>query len=155
MAYVLGFFSADGCITVNQRGSHYFVLQIGDKELLEEIRRSLDSEHKITKRIHAKYQSIFYRLQIGSKEMCDDLRKIGLTENKTYSMSVPLVPSKYFPDFVRGYFDGDGNVWAGMIHKDRKSPSIAIQVAFTSCSREFLEGIKQRLVKYGVIGGAI
>ena len=38
MAYVLGFFMADGSIDVNPRGSQYFSIQICDKELLEEIR---------------------------------------------------------------------------------------------------------------------
>lgn len=110
MAYVLGFFSADGYITVNKRGGQFWCIQITDKKLLEQIKKTVESEHKISTRIGRGNESILYRLQIGSIEMCDDLRKLSLRERKTKSLIVPNVPDKYFADFVRGYFDGDGGV---------------------------------------------
>jgi len=50
MAYVLGFFIADGSLIVNPRGSEYFSIQITDKKLLEKIRQTMNSGHKITKK---------------------------------------------------------------------------------------------------------
>lgn len=152
MAYVLGFFCADGTITVNPWGSEYFVIQIADEDLLKQIRKTLTSEHKISKRIHKKDKSVFYRLQIGSKEMCNDLRILGAVEKKTYRLILPDIPKKYFGHFVRGYFDGDGNVWTGYVHKERKRHLYVIQTGFTSCSQEFLNNLKNRLTKIGIQG---
>jgi len=155
MAYVLGFFVADGTVTINKRGSHYFVFQISDKKLLSKIRKSMGSDHKISKRVHKKDLSIFYRLQIGSKEMCEDLMELGVYERKTNRLVLPNTPSKYFPHFLRGYFDGDGNVWTGLIHKDRKKQTLSIHTAFTSCSKPFLFSLHNRLREYQLKGGSL
>ena len=95
------------------------------------------------------------RLQIGSIEMCDDLRKLGFTERKTKNLSVRKVPSQYFSDFVRGYFDGDGNVWSGITKKHRKTPSLTLLTAFTSCSKKFLIFLLEGLHKHSIEGGSV
>lgn len=155
MAYVLGFFAADGHITVNRRGGQFWCIQITDKKLLEQIREAIQSEHKISTRVVRENESTLYRLQIGSIEMCEDLRRLGFSERKTKNLVVPNIPQKYFCDFVRGYFDGDGNVWVGVTHKDRKTQGFAVQVAFTSCSKVFLVSILKILGRYGIKGGSI
>lgn len=155
MAYVLGFFSADGYITVNKRGGQFWCIQITDKKLLEQIKKTVGSEHKISTRIGTGNERILYRLQIGSIEMCDDLRKLGLRERKTKSLVVPNVPDEYFADFVRGYFDGDGSVWVGLIHKKRITKLLVIRVILTSCSKGFLEILKSRLEQNQIISGVL
>ncbi len=155
MAYVLGFFAADGYITVNKRGGQFWSIQITDKILLEDIKRVIEAEHKIGVRMRSGNESTVYRLQIGSIEMCENLRSLGFYERKTKSLAVPNVPKKYFADFVRGYFDGDGNVWIGKINKERKSPSFTLMTMFTSCSTEFLKVLHKRLNFYGLGGGSL
>ena len=155
MSYVLGFFMADGYVFTSKRGASYFAIQIKDKNLLFIIRSVLGSEHKISKRIHNKNRSVFYRLQIGSNSIYKDLVKLGIKERKTYRLELPNVPKKYFGDFVRGYFDGDGNVWIGRIHKDRKKQSVAIQTVFTSCSEGFLKFLHCKIKDNGISGGGI
>ncbi len=155
MAYVLGFFAADGYITINKRGASFWSIQITDKDLIYKIRECIGSEHKIGERIGKGNHKNLYRLQIGSFEMCEDLEKLGYRENKTKSLSIPNIPSKYFSDFVRGYFDGDGNVWVGYLHKDRLKPDLVIFSAFTSCSLDFLISLKNRLNNIGLVGGSI
>ncbi len=158
MAYVLGFFAADGYITVNRRGGQFWCIQIIDKALLESIKNVVGSGHKISivqriKRFGERTATYkICRLQIGSIEMCDDLRRLGMCERKTKSMSVPFVPQKYFHDFVRGYFDGDGNVWRGFHHKKRKTPTDVLRVCFTSSSRDFLKALQVGLERYSVFG---
>lgn len=154
MAYVLGFFAADGYITVNKRGGQFWSIQITDKELLYRIREALGAEHKISKRPGKGNNKTQYRLQIGSIEMCNDLRKIGFFEQKTKSMSVPDIPDKHFADFTRGYFDGDGNMWAGLLHKERKIQTPTLFIAFTSCSVPFLSELKKKLSTF-CCGGCI
>lgn len=155
MAYVLGFFAADGYITQNKRGGNYWNIQITDRDILEKIKRCIESEHKISVRLSTGNESTLYRLQIGSKEMCDNLRERGMTERKTKSMAIPNVPEKYFADFVRGYFDGDGNIWMGRIHVQRKTQHTALLLAFTSGSQSFLAILKTRLERYGIVGGSL
>ncbi len=155
MAYVLGFFAADGYITVNRRGGQFWCIQITDKKLLEQIREVIESEHKISIRIMNPNEKTLYRLQIGSIEMCDDLRRLGFSERKTKSLVVPNIPQNYSSDFTRGYFDGDGNVWSGFVNSKRKTPTRILQVAFTSGSIEFLSGLLTLLKSEGVHGGSI
>ena len=146
MAYVIGFFAADGTITVNARGGQFWCIQITDKELLEGIRTAVGSEHSISVRPQQKEtHKALYRLQIGSIEMCDDLRALGYSERKTKSLAIPSVPEKYFADFVRGYFDGDGNVWSGEMHTERATRTPTISVAFTSGSKKFLSKLQSSL----------
>jgi len=158
MAYVLGFFAADGYITVNKRGGQFWCIQITDKKLLESIKRAIKADHKISIRLPKKSgENLLYRLQIGSIEICNDLRELGFSERKTKSLAIPNVPEEYFNDFVRGYFDGDGNVWVGYIHKDKnkKNFNLTIKTVFTSCSFRFLKQFHTRLLKTAVHGGSI
>ena len=68
-------------------------------------------------------------------------------------MRLPKVPDKYFPDFLRGYFDGDGNVFFGYFRKaDRKSLSRAFLTRFTSGSRLFLVDIQKKLSTISITG---
>lgn len=155
MAYVLGFFAADGYMTVNKRGGHFWNIQITDKELLEEIKRVIKAEHKISIRAGKGQNRDIYRLQIGSKEMFEDLYLLGMRQNKTKSLSVPNVPNNFFGDFMRGYFDGDGHVWIGDTHRKRKKSFLTIRTVFTSCSQRFLKGIKDKLEENNVRKGVL
>ena len=155
MFYILGFFAADGYITVNRRGGQFWCIQITDKKLLEQIKKTIDAEHKISIRLGTGNRSDLYRLQIGSIEMCNDLRKLGFNDNKTEHLSLPHVPAKYLSHFVRGYFDGDGNVWIGYIHKERIKRLRTIRTIFTSCSGKFLAVLKQKLEEQGIKKGTI
>lgn len=155
MAYVLGFFAADGYITVNKRGGQYWGIQIIDKNLLEEIKKVIGSEHAIGCKKGKENESTLYRLQIGSIEICDALRGLGFSEKKTNNMTLPGVPEEYVGDFIRGYFDGDGNVWVGKNNARRERSVDTILVMFTSCSESFLQSLKQRLILKGLKGGSL
>ena len=156
MGYILGFFAADGSISVNKRGGQFWSIQITDKQLLEDMRMAIGSEHVISVRPQRKntYKTL-YRLQIGSIEMCDDLRRLGYSERKTESLAVPNVPKKYLSDFVRGYFDGDGNVWVGYMHKRRETQTLSVLVGFTSGSKGFLLKLQSVLSEAVSVKGSI
>ena len=126
MAYVLGFFAADGYMTINRRGAYFWNIQITDGQLLRQIKKLIQAEHKISIKRSKKKNKKMYRLQIGSKEMYNDLYNLGMRQNKTRSMVLPKIPDNYFSHFVRGYFDGDGNVWLGLVHKERKNKTLVI-----------------------------
>lgn len=155
MAYILGFFAADGYMTINKRGARFWSIQITDKELLEDIKRTVGSEHRISRRIGSKNEKSLYRLQIGSKEMYADLSSLGFTQGKTKSLAVPQIPARYFRHFVRGYFDGDGNVWSGYVHKERARATLSLMTIFTSCSLRFLVELRRRLRLHFILKGVL
>lgn len=145
MAYVLGYIAADGAITIGKRGNHYIDISSIDQELIKLVRKSFSANHTITHRKPNPRCQIAYRIQIGSKEMVHDLSKLGFVPRKTKRLILPPgIPSKYFRDFVRGYFDGDGNIsYAYYRRKDRKHGFIRwIRVLFTSCSYRLLKDLK-------------
>jgi hypothetical protein len=157
MAYVLGFFAADGSMYRNKSGGYYIEFQITDGDLLEKIRTLLRSNNKIAVRDRGLNCNLIYRLQIGCKSMFEDLERIGFVQNKTHVLAMPNIPRALFSHFVRGYFDGDGNVWKGIIHKfDRPHPSQALAICFTSGSEKFLCSLKEQLQIFtGTDGGSL
>lgn len=146
MAYILGFFTADGSMTKNKRGAHFIEIEITDKDLLYKIRDLFGSNHKIAERQRNNKWKKAFRLQIGSKAMFNDLLKLGLTPAKSKIIDLPKIPDQYFSHFVRGYFDGDGNVLSGYFKKpDRKNKPYTLCTRFTSGSRLILDNLKIKL----------
>jgi intein-encoded DNA endonuclease-like protein len=156
MAYVLGFFTADGNMIRNKRGAHFISIEITDRDLLIKIRTAIGSNHKIgiRKSINKRWKEN-YRLQIGSKAMFNDLIKLGLTPNKSKTIKLLKIPIKYFSDFVRGYFDGDGNVCISNYKRaDRNfKKSRTLISGFTSGSKEFLSELFIKLKKLAKVNG--
>ena len=144
MAYVLGFFCADGSLedAMYLRGKYVRFVST-DESVIVGIRKVLGSEHtiyKVKKRVsNRKTQHL---LRIGSHVLFDVLFKLGLRPNKSLTMRLPKIPNKYFGDFVRGYFDGDGCVYIGF--GKQKLPKNLL-IALTSGSADFLEDLRKRI----------
>ena len=150
VSYILGFLFADGEITENKRGAYYFTFHSSDNKFLQEIKKKMDSGHKISRR-----KDNVYRLQIGSKEMVNDLKVYGLYPKKTKRIRLPIIPKKFVPAFICGFFDGDGNVWVGYNNTQKHKGYLTIQTSFTSASFDFLKDLKNILQEYGIIGGSL
>jgi len=149
MAYVLGFFAADGTMIENKRGGHYIELEIADRRLLYKIRHILGSNNKITARKRNREWKIAYRLQIGSNVIFNDLLELGITPRKSKTIELPNVPNEYFRDFVRGYFDGDGHIAAGRYWRvDREKYQWECSTRFCSGSKKFLYQLHEALKPY-------
>jgi intein-encoded DNA endonuclease-like protein len=152
MAYVLGFFTADGNIVKNKRGSHFISLEITDRELLEKIRSILGSDHKITDRKRRENWKTAYRLQIGSKEMFNDLKILKVRPKKDSSGIIKIIPENLLKDFIRGFFDGDGFV-CRYKRKDRNEKMISCGFVFSE--KEFLENIFEKLILFKIVAGGM
>ena len=119
-AYILGFICADGHI---ERDRLNITVSIKDKDILEKIRKAMQSNHPIkeVKRTNPYNKTdrrilTLVELMIGSVELVKPLFNMGLTTNKTYTLNgdiLKYVPKYLMRDFLRGYFDGDGNVFFG------------------------------------------
>lgn len=158
MAYILGFFAADGCLTINRRrGNKYIEFVSTDHEIIDKIKSTLKSNHKIGVRPKKDNWNTAYRLQIGSKKIYDDLVDLGFMPNKSKVLNFPQIPPGYLSHFVRGYFDGDGHCLFG-IYKRKNRPSLnrIVFSGFTSGSNKFLQKLKIMLKRYaGIIGGSL
>ena len=53
-----------------------------------------------------------YYLQFGDVILYKWLQKIGLTPNKTKRIGELKIPNRFFFDFLRGHFDGDGTCYS-------------------------------------------
>ncbi len=149
MAYVLGFFAADGCISKNAtRQNYYLDFTSTDLDVLEKIKSAMQAEQKISKRERNERWKPSYRLQIGSRKIFYDLYKLGFTTRKSKTIQLPKIPNNYFADFLRGYFDGDGCISYGEYkRKNRPSMQKVVIMSFTSGSNIFLIQLKARIAE--------
>ena len=157
MAYVLGLFAADGTMTKNPRGSCYIDFAVTDRELILYVRKALDAKQKLAIRPARNERSkVNHRVQIGSRRMFDQLLHLGFTPNKSKTLVMPDMPAKYFSHFVRGYFDGDGNVYFKRhFAKDRNAYRWVFSSRFTSGSESFLRQLYKKLHSVGLHGGRV
>jgi len=155
MAYVLGYFAADGCMNKNRRGAHFIEFQTIDKDSIEQLRSTLNSAHKVSIRKYSPKHSKLYRLQIGSKDMYNDLITLGFTPAKSNVLEFPTMPVSMFPHFTRGYFDGDGHVSVCSYKRRGRNAGLSTTIisGFTSGSKNFLVSLHNKLKRYAKISG--
>lgn len=148
MAYVLGYFCADGGMFLNSGDSKYIHFVSTDYELLNKVRYILKSKHKIAlKRKGNRKWKDTYILQIGSKEIYDSLKDLGLTPNKESRLVLPNVPEKYYRHFVRGYFDGDGCISYNFYRKSNNiiKKYMNQQVVFAAANKDFIKALSNKI----------
>lgn len=131
VAYIIGFILADGCVN-KRRGNYTTSLSIHKKdiEVLKFILEKIESNQTI--KVYKNYRSIhLHSLKIGQK-----LISLGITPRKSGKEIIPYgLPDCYFPDFLRGVFDGDGCVSLGKIW----------QINICSSSFDFLNSLRNKI----------
>lgn len=143
MAYVLGYWYADGHLQESARGKYITVTSV-EKENLWKIGQWMKSGHTIRERSSSVPggKDVYY-LRIGNRFLYDDLVKRGLYPKKSLTIVMPAVPIRYANHFVRGYFDGDGCAHLEMGNGVSGQRIIKrLRVTFTSGSKKFLEGLQ-------------
>lgn len=132
MAYILGFFAADGFISDQQQ-----MISFSQKEesILLKIREKLYSNHPILRNKN----SGVYMLNINSKILKQDLLRLGMVPRKSMTLKFPEIHKAYLNHFVRGYFDGDGNI----NYKKR-------QVNIVGGSKEFMYSLRDCIAAHGI-----
>lgn len=112
MAYILGFYTGDGCISKN--GNRLFLsfsILEKDIEILEFIRNKINPNRPINRYAKTQksgYISNFASFKTTNETICRDILNMGFKLNKTYNMVLPNIPNEFKPDYLRGYFDADG-----------------------------------------------
>ncbi|MFH1656793.1 MAG: hypothetical protein ABH956_03415 [Candidatus Nealsonbacteria bacterium] len=140
MAYVLGFWFADGYM--RHEKSYRVVFSSGDYQSLLDIRKCLESNHRIIERNDRDFQLIIF-----SKKLYLRLLNLGGKRRKSRDIKFPKVPLKYLSDFIRGYFDGDGSVFYTTYRSTKnKKMRTELRSNFTSGSPKFLDVLQTVLV---------
>lgn len=140
LAYVVGIFASDGNLG---RDGMYLEVTSKDIEILKNVLRILDMEHiKISKKKSGQ-GNWAYRIQFKRVLFHKWLVSIGLTPDKSKTISRVDVPKKYFFDFLRGEWDGDGSI---ICCRDKRwKNSFVVNISFTSGSVKFLEWLQKEV----------
>lgn len=141
MAYILGLWFADGCI---YRGRMFDItLHAKDKYIIKRIAEELQYEGNLYDYVDRQAS----RINFSCVTIYNDIVALGGKETKSEDIEFPEIPKEYLPDFIRGYFDGDGCI---MNLKGNR-----INSAFTCGSKKFLDKLLEILrVEAGIEGGS-
>lgn len=135
MAWLLGFLAADGNVS-KDKNIIKIALAEKDREILEKIKKLVDIENPISEYTNSKGYDVV-SLSWSSKQHKKDLNKYGIIPNKTYKISPPYqLNKKYWIDYIRGYFDGDGSISLIKNPNERGNGNLRWQIC--SVKKDFL-----------------
>ncbi|MBI2123754.1 MAG: hypothetical protein HYU04_00735 [Candidatus Wildermuthbacteria bacterium] len=149
LAYTVGLITTDGNLSPDGR---HIIFVSKDKEQIVTFKRCLEIDNKISrKRGGFTGKKDYYVVQFGDIILYRWLLGIGLTPNKSRTIGALKVPDRYFFDFLRGHFDGDGSCFS--YWDPRWKSSFMFYVTFNSASLTHIEWLRKTLHRLvGVTG---
>lgn len=149
-AYAIGLLVTDGNLSTLQK---HISLSSNDREQIINFKNCLKLSNKISRNVSGTSEKIGYRIQFGDVLFYDFLLKIGITPRKSKTIGKVKIPDKYFFDFLRGHFDGDGT-FHSYFDKRWKS-SFMMYVYFYSASDAHIRWLQAKIHKFANISGYI
>ncbi len=150
-AYAIGLLVTDGNLSPDQRHINF---TSKDYELVELFKKSFGLENKITRKARGySDEKKYFVLQFGDVRFYNYLLKIGLMPNKSKTIGVIDVPSKYFFDFLRGHLDGDGTFHS--YFDPRWRSSYMFYTIFMSASKKHIDWLREKINTHAGIFGHI
>lgn len=107
-AYWLGFIVADGYLNINK---HMLRIKLGNRDrshLIKFIKFIGGNEEMLKSEIHSETGNENFYVSLYSKEVMNDLLSLGIEQAKSGKEKVCNIDKKYYRDFIRGLWDGDG-----------------------------------------------
>ena len=151
LAYAVGLITSDGNLSRDQRHISFVSKNV---ELVQTFQKALGLHHKIQRRARGgeRAKKYFY-VDFSNKMLYAFLTAIGLTPAKSKTIRSVLVPEKFFADFLRGLFDGDGTFYS---YYDTRWPnSFAFRLSLASASLHFIHWLKNKLTQLYKVKGFI
>ena len=147
MAWILGFIASDG--TIRKDSNEIKIsLSIKDKDVLEKIKIAINLDEPI-KEYTTTTGYDCCSLKWTCEEHKKDLALYSVVPQKTFILKPPyLLNKKYWIDYIRGYFDGDGSV--NFIESNGKKHYTALRWQVCSATKEILQFILDVLESYGI-----
>ncbi len=148
MSYVVGLLTTDGNLSKDKR---HIEFTSKDLQLLKIFKENLGLKNKIGFKIGGYSKKRYPRIQFGNVVLYDWLTKIGLMPKKSKMMGKITVPDKYFFDFLRGHFDGDGSCYS--YWDKRWHSSFMFYTSFLSASEKHIVWLRNNVEKLAKIKG--
>ena len=150
-AYAIGLMVTDGCLYSDGRHINF---TSKDRELIDLFISSLHiSMHIGRKARGASSEKKYFVVQIGDVLFYRFLISIGITPQKSKTIGQIKLPSKYFFDFLRGCFDGDGTFYSYWDKRWRSS--FMFYTVFISASKKHILWLQKEIQKRIDIKGHI
>ena len=148
VAYVVGLLTTDGNL---YRDGRHIDMTSKDIQLLNTFKKCLGLKTKIGFKTSGFSNKKYPRIQFGDVVFYRWLLKIGLMPNKTKIIGPLKIPDKYFFDFLRGHFDGDGSCYS--YWDNRWDSSFMFYVKFYSASEKHILWLRDKIKKLAKIKG--
>lgn len=132
-SYWLGFIAADGCLSLKNR-SVTIGLAARDKSHLQKFKRAICTNSNISYVL----SNSSIRVSVYSEKVFDRLVNLGVTPNKSLTISKVDVPQNLLSHFVRGVFDGDGSITG------KRVTHLQFMIAG---NKPFLKDLQENLIK--------
>ena len=150
-AYSIGLLTTDGNLSNDGRHINFTSKDI---QLLETFKKCMNlNDIKIGMKTSGFTNKRYLWIQFSNVRLYKWLLGIGLTPNKTKTIGKLKVPNKYFFDFLRGHFDGDGS--CSSYWDPRWASSFMFYVKFISASKEHVLWLRSKIKKLLHIEGSL
>ena len=148
-AYAIGLLVTDGCLYNDGR---HIDLTSKDKEMLVNYKKCLGIDNKISQK-HSSAGNRYLRVQLGDVLFYKFLLSLGLTQAKSKTIGEVKIPHRYFFDFLRGCFDGDGSSYS--YYDPRWKSSFMFYLSFVSASKDYISWLRHKILKKLKIKGYV
>lgn len=148
-AYAIGLLTTDGNLSSDGR---HIEINSKDDEQLTNFLKCLKIDSKISLK-HSGSGKEYKRIQVGDVNFYKFLLTIGLMPRKTKIIEAVDISSKYFFDFLRGHFDGDGSFYS--YWDPRWRSSFMFYTEFISASKKHIDWLRKEIFNRLKINGHI
>lgn len=149
-AYAIGLMVTDGNLSIDGR---HMTFVSKDIEQIRNFIECLGLKVKIGKTFSGYNGNMAHRLQFGDVLFYKYLLSIGLSPAKSKTIGSVNIPRKYFFDYLRGCFDGDGSFYS--YWDPRWKSSFMFYTDFVSASLKHILWLRQELKKLLGVNGHI
>ncbi len=142
LAYIVGLLTTDGNLSKDGR---HISFTSKDIQLIKTFKKCLGIKNKIGLKTSGFSDKKYPHIQFGDITFYKWLMEIGLTPHKSKTLGELKIPDKYFFDFLRGHFDGDGccySYWDKRWHS-----SFMFYLNFISASEKHVLWLKYKIEK--------
>lgn len=142
-AYAIGLIVSDGNLSSDGR---HILFTSKDKELALKFQNALNISGHIGKKASVyDGKKKYFVVQFSDVLFYHFLLSIGLMANKSKIIGRVKIPKKYFFDFLRGSFDGDGSFYS--YFDPRWKSSFMFYLTFVSASKKHIDWMRGEIVE--------
>lgn len=140
-AYAIGLLTTDGSLSKDGRHFDFTSKDIG---LVKTFKKCVNLTNvKIGMKTSGFTEKRYPHIQFSNVRLYRELLKIGLMPNKSRIIGALKIPNKYFFDFLRGHFDGDGSCYS--YWDKRWDSSFMFYVKFYLASKKHILWLRSKI----------